>query len=254
MEIQLKNFSNTTLDLVDVNIKFALENGAWLNATEVSKTFGKDLSNYWKSQDTQEYMKSVCNFNSVKSTELKQAIQGKYGGTYIHPDLIIHFARWISSDFAVACDRWIKNEIRLESKKNEMLILEEAQQQIAQIEADANKVRLHDDGTTSITGLIQHYGFQESYDYIKDALVWKEVMTVDIKITTRPTMNDDYMGLVYKSKTFKKDGVKATRDYTYIPDAVRAIINQYNKVGSPCVNQDFKTKMRRQLEEYLSDK
>ena len=136
----------------------------------------------------------------------------------------------------------------------EQAIREDAQKKIAKVKADANKVRIHDDGTTSITGLIQHYDFKEQYDYIKNALTWKGVMSIDIKITTRPTMNEDYNGLVYKNKTFVKDGSKETRDYAYVPDAVRAIITQYEKSGSPDVDKDFKIKIRKQLEEYLLNK
>ncbi len=131
---------------------------------------------------------------------------------------------------------------------------EEQEQKLIEVKEMANKVRIHDDGTTSITGLIQHYGFTESYQEIKNALTWKGVMDVDIKITTRPTMNDDYQDIVYKHKTFEKNNSTKTKDYAYKHDSVRAIVDQYKKAGSPDVNSDFKDRMRAQLEEYLSDK
>lgn len=35
--------------------------------------------------------------------------KGRYGGTWIHPELAIEFARWLTAKFARACDRHIKN-------------------------------------------------------------------------------------------------------------------------------------------------
>jgi hypothetical protein len=76
----------------------------------------KDLSNYWRSKDTKTYLEAVSELNSVKSTELKMTKERKYGGTYIHPDLIIHFARWINPKFAVACDRFIRQKLQREEE------------------------------------------------------------------------------------------------------------------------------------------
>lgn len=90
------------------DVHFAIENEAWINATEVAKLYGKQILNYWNHSGTIEYMESLERFNSLGANELKRAVQGKYGGTYIHPDLVIHFARWADSDFAVQCDMFLK--------------------------------------------------------------------------------------------------------------------------------------------------
>ena len=130
----------------------------------------------------------------------------------------------------------------------------EQEQKLIEVKKMANMVRIHEDGTTSITGLRQHYGFPESYETIKDALTWKGVMDVDIKITTRPTMNSDYQGIVYKPKTFVKDNTAKTTDYGYMNEPTRVIVDQYLSAGSPDVNEDFKDRMRNQLEIYLQSK
>jgi hypothetical protein len=102
--MNIVNFNNT-------EVIFSLKNDLWLNATFIAEKFNKDLSNYWKSQDTKKYIEVLQKVNSVESTELKVTQRGRYGGTYIHPDLVVHFARWISPEFAIACDKYIKSQL-----------------------------------------------------------------------------------------------------------------------------------------------
>lgn len=86
---------------------------SWLNATVAAKAFDKDLSNWLRSQEAVEYVQEL---NSVKSTELNSldssefivTKQGRNGGTWIHPDIVVLFARWCNVRFAVWCDRQIK--------------------------------------------------------------------------------------------------------------------------------------------------
>ena len=86
---------------------------SWMNATIAAKAFNKDLSNWLRSQDVIEYVQEL---NSVKSTEFDEHVhselivtkQGRNGGTWIHPDLVVLFARWCNVRFAVWCDRQIK--------------------------------------------------------------------------------------------------------------------------------------------------
>jgi len=129
---------------------------------------------------------------------------------------------------------------------------EEQNNKLLEIKSMAEKVRLHEDGTTSITGLIQHYGFEEDYQTIKDALTWKGVMDIELKITTRPKMNDNYNGIVFLHKKYQKDNTKTTTDVSYFKEPVKTIVEQYKKAGMPNVNDNFKDRARKQLEEYLS--
>jgi len=105
--MDLQKFTNTTL--LDTNVSFAIQNGLWLNATEVAKKYGKRMDNYWRNEE--KYIQKVAKSNSLNMSELKNSVRGKYGGTYIHPDLVISFARYCNEDFAIACDKFIKDEI-----------------------------------------------------------------------------------------------------------------------------------------------
>ena len=121
MKILSKNYKNQNLNL-DIFIDFSDEETIYLNATKTAKAFGKDLSNWRRSSQTIEYIKEIeKTFNSVNFTELELIVtkQGKFGGTWIHKSLIIMFARWLDSNFAVWCDLQIE-EI-LKSKNSEFL-------------------------------------------------------------------------------------------------------------------------------------
>jgi len=93
----------------------------YINATHLSKQFGKDLSNYTRRKSFKEYFNVL---NSVKTTELKlmKTKEGNNGGTYIHNDLVIHFLRWLDVNFAVHCDMYIKQ--KLQEVHNDKLVAE----------------------------------------------------------------------------------------------------------------------------------
>ena len=96
--------------IIDVS-KLLSDEVLYINATKLAKQFGKDLSNYTRTKSYQEYIEA---FKSVKITELEliKTQEGKYGGTYIHSDLIVHFLRWLDVEFAVRCDMYIKQVIQ----------------------------------------------------------------------------------------------------------------------------------------------
>ena len=82
---------------------------SWINATVAADAFGKDLSNWVRSPETVEYIQEL---NSVESTEFIITKKGRNGGTWIHPDLTVLFARWCSVKFAVWCDQYIKASLQ----------------------------------------------------------------------------------------------------------------------------------------------
>lgn len=129
----------------------------WLNATKAAKHYEKDLSNFWKSVVTVEYLIHLCcelSAKSVESTDFAEKIngikglgpllahlnsyhkgylkgtpslskwdvdrmkalvsctsRGNAGGTWLHPDLVVFFARWLDPKFAVFCDAVIHDLI-----------------------------------------------------------------------------------------------------------------------------------------------
>lgn len=86
----------------------------WINATKVAKRFGR-LPNEWlRLNETQSYMRALAAaVNAGEPRNLIQTVRGRNGGTWLHPKLAVHFARWLDVYFAVWCDLRIAESAEL---------------------------------------------------------------------------------------------------------------------------------------------
>lgn len=121
--MQITNIQNDTI--LDIEVQFALENNVWFNATRMVKNFNEKndtdrrLDHFWETEETKEYIEilkeelhNTDNRGNVESRDLKQiAGFGKTKGTYVHPELGILLARYLSVKFARACDKFIKSKM-----------------------------------------------------------------------------------------------------------------------------------------------
>ena len=174
-------------------VHFAIKEDNWINATEVAKLYGKRLDSYWVNMDTLEYIVALEKFNSHPEWELKQTVEGRYGGTYIHPDLVIHFARWANAEFAVQCDKYLKLSMR-----NEMI---EDKREIHQLTLDLNDAR---ELRTYKGGLISLRKYLKGKD-LKEELAWEILVTNGVVYNAYPTvlkrmLNDERVGKQSKGK------------------------------------------------------
>jgi hypothetical protein len=94
----------------------------FINATVIAKQFGKKTENYLRTNETKAYIAALEKYlfpagNSItpKSVNeqnqlviVKSGAPETGGGTWLHPKLTVHFARWLSPDFAVWCDLQIE--------------------------------------------------------------------------------------------------------------------------------------------------
>ncbi|EAY27243.1 KilA-N domain-containing protein [Microscilla marina] len=111
----------------------------WINATQTIKALGeKRLDGFINSKYFNEYLNAYCNFYDVSREDVVKVVVGgnvkniasrnyvSDQGTYIHPDFVVLFARWINPKFAVWCDAIIKQilagrvEIRHKGLQQEM--------------------------------------------------------------------------------------------------------------------------------------
>lgn len=94
---------------------------AWFNATEIAEAYGKRLDKFWEREETKEYLDGLCEIlNTPKTGDLNKPFnikgypqfiktkRGKNGGTWLHPDLMVHFARWVNIRFGIWADQTIK--------------------------------------------------------------------------------------------------------------------------------------------------
>lgn len=117
MNVSVLNFGNTPV---------SFRQDGFLNATAIASHFGKLPKDYLKSEQTQQYISALAENLSVRRKILTEANQivivkrgGSEQGTWLHPKLAIHFARWLNPKFAVWCDEQI--EILLNGKVSDNL-------------------------------------------------------------------------------------------------------------------------------------
>jgi len=81
----------------------------WFNATAIAAQFGKRPNDWLSLPTTQEYIAALDEtLNTGESGNWIRTVRGKTGGTWLHPDLAVGFARWLDVRFAIWCDRQIR--------------------------------------------------------------------------------------------------------------------------------------------------
>jgi len=101
----------------------------FFNATEIAKQFEKQPNEFLRSESAKEYIKALIEVKSnteksrIAESDLIRTRKGsKYGGTWLHQDLALQFARWISPVFSVKLDIWIKERLREEEGRRKAIL------------------------------------------------------------------------------------------------------------------------------------
>lgn len=90
-------------------ISFQKGNSVMVNATEMAKSFGKTPKDWLRTKQSEEFITSLSVVRQICLTELVQVNQGgNEQGTWMHEDVAMEFARWLSPTFAIWCNDKIK--------------------------------------------------------------------------------------------------------------------------------------------------
>lgn len=174
-------------------ISFRKETGSlFVNATEMAKGFGKTTKDWLRTKQSEEFISSLSTVRQISPTGLVQIIQGgnpELQGTWMHEDVALEFARWLSPTFAIWCNDRIKELLQIgftatqptieQLVENPDLIIEVAsklkmlrQQNAEQQKQIAIQNRQLDSLTTEVVEL------QKKTDYIEVILSSKETVTI----------------------------------------------------------------------------
>lgn len=93
-------------------ITFRNGENVMVNATEMAKPFGKYAKDWLRNTQAQEFIKGLSDMRNLLSSDLVQVIHGNNGGTWMHEDVAMEFARWLSPKFAIWCNDRIKELAR----------------------------------------------------------------------------------------------------------------------------------------------
>lgn len=90
-------------------ITFKKGNAVLVNATEMAKQFAKTPKDWLRTLLSKHYISSLSAVRHISPTELVITVQGGVEqGTWMHEDVAMEFARWLSPEFAIWCNDRIK--------------------------------------------------------------------------------------------------------------------------------------------------
>lgn len=94
-------------------ITFQLGEATMVNATEMAKPFGKLVKDWLKTSSTKAFLNELSTVRNIILTDLVKVKQGGTAqGTWLHEDVALEFARWLSPSFAIWCNDRIKELMR----------------------------------------------------------------------------------------------------------------------------------------------
>lgn len=93
-------------------ITFQTGEATMVNATQMAKPFGKQAKDWLKTTQAREFIAVLSEGRKILPPDLVQVINGNNGGTWMHEDVALEFARWLSPQFAIWCNDRIKELMR----------------------------------------------------------------------------------------------------------------------------------------------
>ena len=85
-------------------------NDGYINASPMCKAAGKLLANYSRLKTTQEFLAALSRSMGIPIHLLVRSIvtgPNELRGTWVHPQVAISLAQWLSADFAVLVSKWV---------------------------------------------------------------------------------------------------------------------------------------------------
>ena len=105
--------SNKVFSYDNNPITFQIGEATMVNATEMAKPFGKLVKDWLKNNQTKEFINTLSTVRNILLTDLVKVKQGGTAqGTWLHEDVALEFARWLSPAFAIWCNDRIKELMR----------------------------------------------------------------------------------------------------------------------------------------------
>ena len=97
------------------DITFSSGNGVMVNATEMARAFDKRPIDYLRLPTTIELVNAIVIKSHISESQLiitKQGSSINGGGTWLHEDVALDFAQWLSVDFRLWCNDRIKELLK----------------------------------------------------------------------------------------------------------------------------------------------
>ena len=174
------------------SISFFNGKNVMVNATEMARSFGKTAKDWLRTNASLEFISSLSAVRQICPSQLVIVKKGNSNefeqGTWMHEDVALEFARWLSPAFAIWCNDRIKElltkgvatvnnddatilramQVLQKRVDKHQQMLEQAKERIVlqseQLKRQAPKVKSYDeyissDGTFSATQIAKEYGW-----------------------------------------------------------------------------------------------
>ncbi len=82
----------------------------YINATAMCKAAGKLMGGYLRADSTIAFLEELSSDMQICTSELVQIVKGgdpSLQGTWVHPQVAVHLAQWLSAKFAVQVSKWV---------------------------------------------------------------------------------------------------------------------------------------------------
>lgn len=82
----------------------------YINATAMCKAAGRPWNRYWDTKRTQRFMKALSVDTGIPVSTLIEQFIGSPAhlqGTWVHPQVAISLAQWLSPEFEVRVTKWV---------------------------------------------------------------------------------------------------------------------------------------------------
>jgi len=105
--------------IVDAEIVQQRVKDGYINATAMCQAVGRPWSRYWEARASKDYAQALSSALGIPIAELIQSLSGgdpRLQGTWVHPQVAIHLAQWLSPEFAVKVTGWVYDWMSGKSK------------------------------------------------------------------------------------------------------------------------------------------
>lgn len=94
----------------DAVVSFKKGDGIMVNATEMAKPFKKSCNDWLKTEQSKRMIAAISTSKKIDVADLVRVINGGNtgNGTWMHEDVALVFAQWLSPDFYIWCNDRIK--------------------------------------------------------------------------------------------------------------------------------------------------
>lgn len=94
--------------IVEGNIIHQRASDGYINATAMCQAAGKKFSHYNTVKNNIDFIDALSRSLVLPSAVLVQSVRGgNYQGTWVHPQVAVHLAQWLSAEFAVQVTSWV---------------------------------------------------------------------------------------------------------------------------------------------------